>query len=113
MGTLLLPGTRGHTASTASLVLLAVIALGLGSGCVSFRADDPAPRVLRVVAGPEAAGRYLRAGAAALPVTRGVPCPTSFQGLGGGTGGHVPRPATSPFSTEEMLGLRSGAEDGR
>src|SRR5262245_69996 len=107
MGTL--HRTMGHTASTASLVLLAAVALGLGSGCVSSRADDPAPRVIRAVVGPEAAGWYLRAGAAALPVTRGVPCPTSFQGVGGDS---LPRPVTSS-GTEERLGLRSTAEGDR
>jgi len=102
-----------HTSSMAGLVLLTAVVLGPGSGCMPPRADDSAPAVLRVVAGPEAAGWYVRAVANALPLTRGLPCPTGFECVGGAADRNVPRPATRSSSTEEMLGLVSGTVDGR
>jgi hypothetical protein len=106
--------TGAGRASTAGALLIAVLVLGLSSGCASPGDGDPTPGVLRVVAGADAAVWYVRADAAALPVTRGVPCPMSSWSSERTAGGNVPPPAiTLGDSTERMLALRYVAEDRR
>jgi len=106
--------TGAGGASTAGALLIAVLVLGLGSGCASPGDGDPTPGVLRVVAGGDAAVWYARANAAALPVTRGVPCPMSSWSTERTAGRNLPPPAiTLGDSTERMLALRSIAEDRR
>ena len=106
--------TGAGVASTAGALLIAALVLGLGSGCASPGDGDPTPGVLRIVAGADAAVWYVRADAAALPVTRGVPCPMSSWSSERTAGGNLPPPAiTLGDSTERMLALRYVAEDRR
>ena len=69
------------TSSPVGALLIGLCVLGLGSGCAAPMTDDPTAKLLRVVSGADGSRWYLRAAAAALPVTRGVPCPTSSWDL--------------------------------
>jgi plasmanylethanolamine desaturase len=75
--------TAPSASRSASALLVAVLALGLCSGCASSGSGDPTLGVLRVVSGTDAARWYARAAAAALPVTRGVPFPVTSWKLEG------------------------------
>lgn len=88
--------------SAIGALLIAVTILGLGSGCASPMTGDPTPGMLRVVSGADASRWYARAAAAALPVTRGVPCPTSSWNLEGTAAEDAPRQAIAPVTSSEL-----------
>ena len=97
-------GAAPRRADLAGALLLTVLALGLGSGCAVPGTGDPTPGVLRKVSGTDAAGWYVQSAAAALPVTRGLPCPTSSWNPEGAAGEDAHRPAGA---TEHAVALRS------
>lgn len=99
-------GAAPRRADLAGALLLAVLVLGLGSGCASPATGDPGPGVLRAVSGTDAAGWYVRSAAAALPVTRGVPCST--WNLDSAAGEDAPRRAHAmDDSNERTVAVRS------
>jgi ubiquitin-conjugating enzyme E2 variant len=100
------------TASAVRALLIVVLVLGLGPGCSSPGARDPNPRIVRVIAGGEAAGAYVRASAAALPVSRGLPCPTSSSSLDGGVAPASSIPGVDPLPPHQTNGTSARRSSG-
>ena len=103
-------GAAPRRADLAGALLLALLVLGPGSGCAAPAAGDPTPGVLQRVAGPDAAGGYIRSAAVALPVTQGLPCPTGPWNLDGTAGEDAPRPVGT---TDGAVAFRATTEERR